>query len=82
MNFNLAMWYGHPLQSSVQSLEIVSQSKVIGRTPKKDAGQSGGHLFFNLALKSVERGIWLAARCYGNPTQAAHVKAWRVCGKK
>ena len=67
-----AQAFGHPVQSPLESLELVSHGKVIGRVTKTDTGQSTGVLTIKINLKSVERGTWIAARCFGGPTQAAH----------
>ncbi|QNF32701.1 CehA/McbA family metallohydrolase [Adhaeribacter swui] len=63
--------YGNAAQVPLQSLEIVGHGKVLGRVSISDAGQSTEHLSLTLDIPA-EQGIWLAARAYGNPTQAAH----------
>ncbi|WP_233507688.1 CehA/McbA family metallohydrolase [Adhaeribacter pallidiroseus] len=63
--------YGHTAQVPLQSLEIVGHGRVLGRVTPSDAGQSPDHLSLTLDIPA-EQGIWLAARAYGNPTQAAH----------
>jgi hypothetical protein len=63
--------YGHPSQVPLQALEIVGHGKVLGRISATDSGQSAEHLSLNLDIPA-EQGIWLAARAYGNRTQAAH----------
>ncbi|CAN5868672.1 hypothetical protein BH24BAC1_BH24BAC1_36320 [soil metagenome] len=63
--------YGHPDQMPLQALELVGHGRVLGRVTASDPGQSGAEL--NLALElPVEQGLWLAARCFGPSTQAAH----------
>src|SRR5205085_9505045 len=63
--------YGHASQVPLQALEIVGHGQVLGRITTKDAGQSAEHLSLTLDIPA-EQGIWLAARAYGNPSQAAH----------
>ncbi len=64
--------YGHPKQTPLEALEIVVHGKVLGRVTKNDPGQSPGHLTINIELPSIAHGLWIAARCYGDSTQAAH----------
>jgi hypothetical protein len=44
----------------------------VGRVTKNEPGQSSAHLTIKLELKGIEKGLWIAARCYGDSTQAAH----------
>ncbi len=64
--------YGHPKQTPLEVLEIVVHGKVWGRVTKNDPGQSSSHLTINIELPPVVHGLWIAARCYGDPKQAAH----------
>ncbi len=66
-----AQAYGHSAQIPLQALEIVGHGKVLGRVLANAPGQSPEHLSLTLDIPA-EQGIWLAARSYGNPTQAAH----------
>ncbi len=63
---------GDPAQMPLEALEIVAHGRVIGRVTKSDSGQSAGRLTMKIELPSVARGLWIAARCYGDSTQAAH----------
>ena len=64
--------YGHPKQTPLEVLEIVVHGKVLGRVTKNDLGQSISHLTINIELPPVMHGLWITARCYGDPKQAAH----------
>ena len=64
--------YGHPSQVPLDTLELVSQGQVIGRTDTRQPGQTAGHLSLTIKLSSLERGRWIAARCWAGPGQAAH----------
>ncbi|MBD2703822.1 CehA/McbA family metallohydrolase [Spirosoma sp. BT702] len=63
--------YGHPGQVPLDTLEIVSHGRVIGRVTARDSGQSAEQLSLRLTLP-LERGQWIAARCSAGPSQAAH----------
>ncbi|WP_233219178.1 CehA/McbA family metallohydrolase [Adhaeribacter arboris] len=63
--------YGHSSQVPLQALEIVGHGQVLGRITIKESGQSAEHLSLTLDVPA-EQGIWLAARAYGNSSQAAH----------
>lgn len=64
--------YGHPDQLPLTTLELVGHGKVLGRVTSQEAGQLAGQLSIKLSLKDIQRGLWLAARCYGTGAQAAH----------
>ena len=66
-----AKGYGHAGQVPLSRLEIIAHGKVIGSATPGDAGQSADHLSIQIELP-VDRGIWIAARCYAGPNQAAH----------
>jgi hypothetical protein len=66
-----AQGYGHDGQVPLSRLEIIAHGKVIGSATPDDAGQSAEHLSIQMDLP-VDRGIWIAARCYAGPNQAAH----------
>jgi hypothetical protein len=63
--------YGHAWQVPLQSLEIVGHGQVLGRVTAGDPGQSATELTLALDLP-LEHGIWIAARGFGGPSQAAH----------
>ncbi len=63
---------GDPAQTPLEALEIVAHGKVLGRVTKSEPGQSAGQLTLKIELPSVAQGLWIAARCYGDSTQAAH----------
>ena len=64
--------YGHPGQVPLEAVELVAHGRVVGRATAKEPGQSLGHLVVTLDLDSLEHGLWVAARCYGEGAQAAH----------
>jgi hypothetical protein len=66
-----AQGYGHEGQVPLSRLEIIAHGKVIGSATPGDAGQSSDHLSIQMDFP-VEQGIWIAARCYAGPNQAAH----------
>ncbi len=58
--------YGHAGQMPLDTLELISQGRVIGRvTPDgiQNSGQSADHLSITITLPPIERGRWIAARC-------------------
>lgn len=63
--------YGHAGQVPLQVLEIVGHGQVLGRVTADAPGQSARHLSLTLDIPA-RQGIWLAARSYALPTQAAH----------
>ncbi|WP_460971315.1 CehA/McbA family metallohydrolase [Spirosoma migulaei] len=64
--------YGHLQQLPLEVLELVAHGRVLGRVTKHDLGQSSSHLAIKLDVNDVTQGMWIAARCYGDSTQAAH----------
>jgi len=56
----------------LEAIELVAHGRVLGRVTQHEPGQSPDHLSIKLDLKGLEKGMWIAARCYGNATQAAH----------
>jgi len=64
--------YGHAGQVPLSALELVSHGSVIGRVTSSDTGQSAAHLSLEVPFGAIQRGQWLAARCYAGPGQAAH----------
>ncbi|GAB4039339.1 CehA/McbA family metallohydrolase [Spirosoma jeollabukense] len=67
-----AQAFGHSAQMPLDSIDIIGHGRVLGRITRNDPGQSASHLVITLNLKSIERGLWIAARCYGGSQQAAH----------
>ena len=55
----------------LQLLEIVAHGKVVGMVTSYEPGQTTEQLSVELDLP-VERGIWIAARAWAGPQQAAH----------
>ncbi|MEE9463348.1 MAG: CehA/McbA family metallohydrolase [Bacteroidales bacterium] len=66
-----AQGYGHEGQVPLSRLEIIAHGKVIASATPGDASQSADHLSIQMDLP-VDQGIWIAARCYAGPNQAAH----------
>lgn len=69
--------YGHSSQVPLDTLELISHGRVIGRTTVREPEQSANHLSLTVTLPSVDRGQWIAARCTARtggsgPGQAAH----------
>ena len=79
--------YGHANQIPLDTLELISHGRVIGRAKVCEgvvrhsgglAGsperfrQSASQLSLSITLPSVERGQWIAARCTAGPGLAAH----------
>jgi hypothetical protein len=59
--------YGQSAQVPLRSLEIVGHSKVLARSPGRDAA----HLTADLDIEA-RHGIWIAARCEAGTGQVAH----------
>ncbi len=64
--------YGQAEQVPLSALELVAHGKVLRRTTPLEPGQSADHLSLTLPLDNLQQGMWLAARCFGDATQAAH----------
>lgn len=64
--------HSHSKQLPLEAIELVAHGRVVGRVTKNAPGQSSGHLTIKLELKGIEKGLWIAARCFGDSTQAAH----------
>ncbi len=64
--------FGHKSQVPLDTLEVVSHGRVIGRATAHQAVPSADHLSLTVTLPSVEGGQWIAARCTAGPSQAAH----------
>ncbi|HET6568425.1 MAG TPA: CehA/McbA family metallohydrolase [Rhodothermales bacterium] len=67
----VAEGYGNREQVPLDRLEIVGHGEVLRRVAASDTGQSPDHISVDMELP-VQHGIWLAARVYGGPNQAAH----------
>lgn len=63
--------YGQAVQVPLQTLEIVGHGQILGKVSFTDPGQSPEHLSLELDIPA-EKGIWLAARTYGNAQHVAH----------
>ncbi|MCK5368081.1 MAG: CehA/McbA family metallohydrolase, partial [Cyclobacteriaceae bacterium] len=63
--------FGHQQQVPLSKLEIIAHGKVIKEITPGSPGQTSENLTINLDLK-IEKGIWIAARCYAGPNQIAH----------
>ena len=63
--------FGHEQQVPLSKLEIVAHGKVIKEIGPDELNQSAEHLTLNFDL-NIEKGIWIAARCYAGPSQVAH----------
>ena len=66
-----AQAYGHQEQVPLSKLEIIAHGKVIKEITPDNSDQTAEHLTINLDLE-IEKGIWIAARCYAGPNQVAH----------
>lgn len=62
---------GHADQVPLRQLEIVAHGKVVATVAPGESGQTTEQLSVELDLP-VERGIWIAARAWAGPQQAAH----------
>ncbi len=63
--------FGHSEQVPLSRLEIVAHGKVIKEVIPNGKNQTLEQLMLNVDLE-IEKGIWIAARCYAGPTQVAH----------
>lgn len=63
--------YGHSSQVPLEALEIIAHGQVLGRVTSNEPNQSTAHLSLDLSIPA-EHGMWIAARSYGGPGQAAH----------
>lgn len=63
--------YGHDSQVPLEALEIIAHGQVLKRVAAAEINQSTTHLSLELDMP-VAHGIWIAARSYGGPGQAAH----------
>lgn len=67
----IAEAFGHKKQVPLSKLEIVVHGKVIKEIGSDELNQSADHLTLNFDL-NIEKGVWIAARCYAGPSQVAH----------
>ena len=63
--------FGHPEQVPLSKLEIIAHGEVIREVIPAGKGQTSEQLSLDFDLK-IEKGIWIAARCFAGPTQVAH----------
>jgi len=63
--------FGHREQVPLSRLEIIAHGEVIGEITSGKDPQSLENLKIELNV-NVEKGIWIAARCFAGPTQVAH----------
>jgi len=66
-----AQAFGHQMQVPLSKLEIIAHGKVIKEITPGSPGQTSGNLTINFDLE-IEKGIWIAARCYAGTNQIAH----------
>jgi len=66
-----AKGYGHKEQVPLSRLEIIAHGEVIASVSHDETGQSDHQLSIQTELP-VDKGIWIAARCYAGLNQAAH----------
>lgn len=64
--------YGQAEQVPLSALELVAHGKVLRRVTPQNPGQSSEHLSLTFTMGELQQGIWIAARCFGDSTQAAH----------
>lgn len=62
---------GHQQQVPLTKLEIVAHGKVIAEIEPGKSGQSNEKLSIDMEFQ-IDKGQWIAARCYAGLTQAAH----------
>ena len=63
--------YGQKEQIPLKTLEIIAHGKVIKSASPGEGGQTAEKLELNFDL-DIDHGIWIAARCFAGPNQAAH----------
>lgn len=63
--------FGNQHQVPLSKLEIVAHGKVIQEIIPGDLNQNAEYLSLKIDLK-IEKGLWIAARCYAGPSQVAH----------
>ncbi len=66
-----AKGYGHEAQVPLSRLEIIAHGEVIASATPGKTGQSADQLSIQIELP-VDKGLWIAARCYAGLNQAAH----------
>ncbi|MFC5411320.1 CehA/McbA family metallohydrolase [Larkinella bovis] len=64
--------FGHQKQVPLERIELVGHGKVLASATNNQPGQSASRLSLQLEVDTLTRGIWLAARCFAGPQQAAH----------
>ena len=63
--------FGHHEQVPLSKLEIIAHGKVVREVIPNGKDQSLDNLMLNFEMK-IEKGVWIAARCFAGPTQVAH----------
>ncbi len=63
--------FGNQQQVPLSKLEIVAHGKVIQEISSGELNQNSEYLSLNFDF-NIEKGIWIAARCYAGPSQVAH----------
>ncbi len=66
-----AFAYGHQEQVPLSKLEIIAHGEVIREVQSRGQNQTTEKLTLDFDLE-IDRGLWIAARCYAGPTQVAH----------
>ncbi|WP_373514012.1 CehA/McbA family metallohydrolase [Persicitalea sp.] len=64
--------YGQAEQVPLYALELIAHGQVLNRVTSNEPGQSAEHLSLIYPFEALQRGMWIAARCFGDSTQAAH----------
>lgn len=62
---------GNTQQVPLSKLEIIAHGKVIKEIIPNNSDQTHNQLTLDFDLK-IEKGVWIAARCYAGPNQVAH----------
>lgn len=63
--------FGHDEQIPLRNLEIIGHGEVLASASADDTDQSSEHLSIKMN-KTIDQGIWIAARCNAGPAQVAH----------
>ena len=63
--------FGHHEQVPLSKLEVIAHGKVIKEIIPGNVNQTNENLVLDFDFE-VERGIWIAARCFAGPNQIAH----------
>ena len=63
--------FGHDEQIPLRNLEIIGHGEVLASASADDTDQSSEHLSIKMN-KTIDQGIWIAARSNAGPAQVAH----------